>query len=447
MNSILRTGSQSALLVATICVAPLCVATASIALAPMATAQDTPRDGFALTPLTYPGQATVATLSNGDVIAFDGTSVDRFDSNGLLQQNLATFGSFAFGSFLLVDPSESFVILGESSTHDIHKIDLTSGGLNPIANLVFNYDAAFETPTSVIISAANGGFGSDNEVWRLDTDSGATTLVATIAGPSGPVAVDANGDLFYATVSTSFPAPAGTSDVLRFDAVDLTGVPVLDASDATLFGAGFDGAGDMVCDTATGRVYLAENDFGDGTNTVFQVGPTRALSLDVVNGLTFNAIGGLEFDAGTSPATFAPFQPAFGGQLRYTTTNFFSIFERNQVQPARPAVNLAGPGATGPGAFAVQLTAAPANGVAVFVFGVQSLYSGVELPFLLGGAPIFSGIDLGTAIIGPIVGTSASGTAQLNYMNDGTLGGTAVIQAICADPVFGIVGSSGVAFL
>jgi hypothetical protein len=435
MNSIFRAGTLSALFVAL------------VAQAPSAAARDTPRDGFALASLPYPGQATVATLSNGDVIAFDGTNVARYDANGFFVQNLATFGGFAFGSFLLVDPTESFAILGESSTHDIHKIDLASGGLNPIANLVFNYDAAFETPTSVIISAASGGFGADNEVWRLDTNTGTTTLLATIVGPSGPVAVDASGDLYYATVGTSFPAPAGSSDVLRFAAGDLTGAPVLDASDATVFGAGFDGAGDLICDTATGRVYLAENDFGDGSNVVFQVGPTRALSLEIVNGAVFNAIGGLEFTAGTAPAAFAPFQPAFGGTLRYTTTDFFSIFERTQVQPARPDVNLVGPGVIGPGVFSVQLSGAPANGAAVFVFGVQSLYSPVELPYLFAGAPIFSGIDVGSAIIGPIVGTSASGTAQLNYTNDGTLGGTAVVQAICIDPLLGIVGSSSTASL
>ncbi|QDU85218.1 hypothetical protein Pla163_23460 [Planctomycetes bacterium Pla163] len=438
MNSIFRAGSVPALVVALF---------GSAITAQVATAQDTPRDGFALTALAYPGQATVATLSNGDVVAFDGFSVDRYDATGSLLQNLTAFANFKFGSFMLVDPSETFVVLGESSTQNLYRIELAGGGTTVLANLPNNYDAVRESATTIVVSAASSGFSADNEVWRVHTTTGVATLLATIVGPSGPVAMDAAGDLYYGTVGTSFPAPAGSSDILRFDAADLTGAPVLDASDATVFGAGFDGAGDLVCDAATGNVYLAENDFFDGSNIVFQVGPTRALSLAVVDGAIFNAIGGLEFSAGTSPAAFAPFQPAFGGTLRYTTTDFFSTFERTQVEPARPEVNLVGPGVSGPGVFSVQLSEAPKNGVAVFVFGVQSLYTPLELPFLFGGAPVFSGIDVGTAIIGPIVGTSASGTAQLNYTNDGTLGGTAVIQAICVDPLFGIVGSSTTAAL
>lgn len=418
------------------------VATGVVALP--ALALDTSPAGYELSALPYPAAGSVATLSNGDFVVFDGLSIDRYDAAGNLLQNLHTLPGSVFTSFAIVDPTESFVVFGESSNGEIFKIDLATSTKTSLTNLTFNYDAQFETGTTIIVSAAAGGFGAPNEIHRLDTDTGATTLLATASGPSGPVSLDAAGNLYYANVAFGVP---GSTNVYRFDAADLTGAPVLSEVDGTVISSGFDGAGDMVCDQATGDLFLSENNFSSGSNIVFRVGATRATSEQVVNGTTFFTIGNLEFDSATGGAAFSPYQPDFGGSLRYTTTDFFSTDDRNQVRPARPEVALSGPGAIGSGPFAVNLTEAPSNGVAVFVFGAQSLYNPVEIAFNFGGAPVLSGFDIGTTIIGPIVGTNAAGAASLNFFNNGTLGGSAVIQAICVDPLLGIVGSSTTAFL
>lgn len=425
----------------------LATVAASVPFALPALALDTPADGYELSALAYPASGSVATLSNGDFVLFDGSTIDRYDASGAFQQNLVTLGGFVFSSFLILDPSETFVVAGESSNQEIFKVDLATGVKTPLTTLTFNYDAQFESANTIVVSASAGGFGAPNEIHRVNTDTGASTLLATVAGPSGPVCVDAAGNVFYGTVDSSFPPPVGSTDVLRWSAAALTGTPVLDESDAVVSGSGFNGAGDLVCDPSTGDVFLAENDFATGSNVIFRVGATRATSEQLVDGSTFFTIGNLEFVGATGGAIFGPYQPDFGGTLRYTTTDFGGTNDRNRVRPDRPEVTLAGPGAIGSGPFSVNLSGAPAGGVAVFVFGAQSLYSPVELPYFFGGQPVLSGFDVATSIVGPIVGTSGSGTASLSYFNNGTLGGSAVIQAICADPLLGLVGSSTTAFL
>lgn len=420
--------------------AALAATLATFAVATPVLALDTPTDGYELTALAYPGSGPLATLSSGDFLLFDGSSITRYDSSGAFQQTLVTFPSFVFPSFAIVDPSESFLVVGESSTQDVLKVDLGTGAVTPLANIAFNYDAAFDSPSSVIVSGL-GTSAIGNQLIRVDTDTGASTVVCDVTGFSGPVACDANGDLYYVT----FPSP--TADVVRWDASQLTGAPVLDTSDATVLSTGFLGGASIQVDPTSGDVFVAENVFSTGANTLLRVGPTRATSEELVTGTLGFSLSNLELVEPTGGAVFAPFQPEFGGALRYSTNDFAGTIARNRVRPDRPEVALTGPGAVGAGAFAVELTGAPTSGVAVFVFGAQSLYSPVELPYLFGGQPVLSGIDVGTAIIGPIVSTGASGAASLAYFNNGSLIGTAAIQAICVDPLLGIVGSSSTAFL
>ncbi|MEZ5978541.1 MAG: hypothetical protein R3F34_10015 [Planctomycetota bacterium] len=160
-------------------------------------------------------------------------------------------------------------------------------------------------------------------------------------------------------------------------------------------------------------------------------------------GPTFNTISGLEFVPATTGATFTPFQPQHGGTLRYVTTDFFSTWERYEVRPARPTLSLTGVGVGGPGPFDVVVDAGPANGLALVVYGPQSLYSPVELPIVTGlFAPLFTGLDPFTFLYGPYLPLDAAGHASIGYVNPGTWIGNAAIQAVCVDPLLGIVGTS-----
>ena len=88
------------------------------ALAPQLSSQDQAAGGFALRPMLYPGATTLAasaTLSGGEVVVFDGLTVRVYLEDGTLQRELTFFQQFLFPSFVRIDPTESYALVGESS--------------------------------------------------------------------------------------------------------------------------------------------------------------------------------------------------------------------------------------------------------------------------------------------------------------------------------------------
>lgn len=332
-------------------------------------AADSEADGFLLRPLAYPGQSATATLPNGEIIAFDGWTVARHAFDGDLIQILATLPSFVFPSFAVLAPSGAYVLIGESSNGDVFRVDLTRGDVSLVTNLFFNFDAAFEDDDHVIVSAASCGFGCGNQLFRVTVSTGATVLVADVAGSSGPVAVHPGGDVYYATLAAAFPAPAGSTEVIRWDPALLDGITVRDETDATIVAAGFDGAAGLAIDPVLGDPYVLETNFGSGINRVRRVGTGPPDSPILVEGAPFLSMANLEFSAGDGKAFFRGFQPESGGTLRYSTTDFFSVYERNQLEPLRPPAFFTGPGTSGPGALTLELEDGPSNGLAFVIFG------------------------------------------------------------------------------
>ena len=416
--------------------------------ATIAQAQDTPLDGFATNLDAYPGAGLTSTFDNGDILSFDGSVVSRYDEGGSLIADLFTLPAFAFGSFLILAPDETFALLGESSTDMIYSIDVVNGGGAALTSLHFNFDAAFEDLGHAIVSAATCGFGCGNEIYRVDTVTGTTDLIALVGGSSGPVAVEADGDLLYGRVSDTFSL--GDYRVLRFDAADLTGTPVAAESDATVVGLGFDGASDLAIDPVDGGIYLAENDFTSGLNRIRWVRGDAALSpilLDGANGLT---IGNLEFEAGDAEALFRAYQPERGGLLRYNSTDFFATFERKGLVPARPVLSLSGPGSTGAGALTVTIAGGAPNGFAGVLYGPTALFDPAETALSLAAleAPLFLGLDLFSLTLDSnVIALDATGTGVLSLPHDGSLLGLVTAQALVLDPGFGLVQISTAASL
>lgn len=434
---------------------PLLLLLTSWSLASAGAAQDAAGAGYELAVLPYPTAGLVATLADEDYLVYDGNTVARFDASGTLEQTLTTFAAIVGPTFLEVAPDESFAMLGDLGGN-LYRVDLTTGARSTIANLPDHLDAVFMDASTLVVSTDEGPFTLIARVHAVDLNSASISLLAVLGGTAGPLATDDSGNLFYATTEvTLFPPPQAT-EVLRFDAVQIAGALAggapLTEGDATVIGAGFDNASSLACDARTGDVFLVENIFTSialtPTKRVFRVGSTRAVSEVVFEGAQPFALGSLEFVAGDANAAFAPYQPESAGELRLVRRDvFFQMDERFRVRPDRPRVTLSGPGAAGAGAGAVDLAAAPPGGLALFVFGVPSLLSPVEVPYALGGAPILSAIDPFTAVLGPLVPVSANGSAQLPFFNDGTLSGSAAIQAICIDSVLGLVGSSTTALL
>ena len=222
----------------------------ALALVSSAPAQDALAPGFALTgtqPLPAPF-AAYHTLSNGNRIAFDGVSIDLYDGANNYLMNLGLLPGFVFASFVEADPSETFALVGESSNGDIFKVFIDGSGMSTLTTLDFNYDAVFDSPSSALVSASTCGFGCGNDIVRVHTTTGATTPVAEVPGSAGPVAMQSDGSLLYATISDSFPAPPGSTDIVSWTAAQLRSGTTLDLGDATLFHGGLDGAASLAVD-------------------------------------------------------------------------------------------------------------------------------------------------------------------------------------------------------
>jgi hypothetical protein len=400
--------------------------------------------GFSTAALFNPSGAARA-LSNGDLIVWDGQRVERRSPSGALLATLVDFSPlWFFTGALAIAPDESVALVGESSNGDLFRVDLTSGGATPIANLNFNFDAVFESPSSALVSATSGLIGSGSEVSRVQIQSGAVTPLVAVPGASGPLAIDGQGNLLLGTSSSSFPAPLGSSDVYLFLSSQLTGMPPLTVAQGLKLGSGFDGASALAYDPALGQIFLAENNFGSGANRIRLVAGTASQSPTLFEGPTGGWLGIQGFVPSTGGAQFGAFQPAFGGRLILTSTDFFSYDERLALEPARPLLAASGPGASGPGPFSLDFCGGPAFGLCLLAYGPSSGV-GPELPFVGLGQPLLIGLDLGSAQLFPTAfGLDSVGAFGQAFQNGGALSGALSVQALCFGSGGTALGSSQV---
>lgn len=406
---------------------------------------DTPAPGYAVSSQPSPAfAAPMTTLPGGDFVTFDGLNIDRWTEQGAFVQTLGSFAVSVFPSFAVSNPTGSAVIIGESSNHGLFVVPTNGSGKVLLAQLTFNYDAAFSPAGDLYVSAATGNFGPGNDVYRVAIPSGALTPIAHVAGPSGPIAFDAAGALYYATQGSGFPAPAGSTDVIGWTAAQVA-AGNLDNSNATVVCAGLDGGASLAVDPTTQKLYVAETSFLLGTNRVRRVGNTQANSPIVVDAGTLS-IYGLKFMTGNSAATFAPYQPDTGVRLTYGATDFFSASERSTLRPARPQLSLSGPGLTGVGPVTLTVTGGVPNGSVYLLNCLQTslLPSEVSLQF-----PTFllhTTFVLSQARRLPFyLPADASGTSVFQIQNTGGLQGLRAYQFLVSDSAGVFLGSSNVA--
>ncbi|MDP6368410.1 MAG: hypothetical protein QF615_02295, partial [Planctomycetota bacterium] len=258
-------------------------------------ASDTITPGFAITassPAPAYG-ASYATLSDGRIVTFDGASFDLFAADGTLLQNLGTLPAAVWASFVEIDPSETYALIGESQSGDVFSVDLSGAGVTTVANLPYNFDAVFDTdPHFALISAAICGWGCGNDIVRLEVATGTVTPLAQIAGPSGPLALNALGELYYGTQDPAYPAPPASTDIIYWTAAQLASGAPLDETNATLLAAGFDGASALAVDPASQNLFVAENLYGV-SGKIHQLDRFGARVAEVASGL--NWLSNMEF--------------------------------------------------------------------------------------------------------------------------------------------------------
>ena len=391
-----------------------CAAFAALLALPLSA--DTASPGWSLASAPNPAfLASTARLPNGDFVTWDGQSVDRWTSSGAFVANLETFPNFTFGSFCTARPSGDAVLIGESSQNNVYLVPTNGSGAVLVGNVFLNYDARFEDNDHAILSA--GTFGAPtNDLVRLDVTNGSQELIATVPGPSGPLALAPNGDLYYATQVGTFPPPVDSTDVIFWTAAEIQGAAMLDQSDATLFGSDYDGGASMQFDPVSGALLLAETNFGTGVNRILQVAPSAANALVVA--VSNGSIGDVEVFALGGPGSLQRFQPAGGVRLTYTTTDFGSFADIVVVDPKRPTLTVSGPGATSFGSVTLAIDGALPNGSAQLLYSPQSLLSPTENTFPFVGFLWHTLFVPGQVRRIPfLVPVNASGHGQITFFN------------------------------
>ncbi len=384
-----------------------------------------------------------ATLANGDRVVFDGISVFRTAPDGTVLANYGSLPSFGFPSFVVPDPTETFALVGESTDGVLYKVALSGASFAPLADLDFNFEACFETVASVLVSAAPCGFSCGSEIYRVHTTTGALTLVASVTGPSGPLARATNGDLYYALQSDTFLP--GSYSILRWSAGQVAGGPVLGVNDAVVFASALDGGADIAIDHVRGHVFLAESRFGGPSHVVEFAADGTRLSNVVTSD---NWLSNFEFEFGAGPGSFEAYQPANGVSLRYRSTHYGVIGYSDvvTVRPRRPIASIGGPGLTGVGDVTVVVENAAPNGSLVMLMSPDRLYNPIESTYDLGTFLFHTGMPQGSIHIVAEVPTDAWGRGEWTYHNRGNMQGTAAIQAWTKDAGGVRVGSSTTVF-
>jgi hypothetical protein len=390
--------------------------------------------------------AAVCTLPGGDLVTFDGISIDRWSPAGTFVANLGTLPGFVFASFAVPTSDGQAIVVGDSGngssqTGSLYLAMADGSGTSFLLSLAFAYDAAFLPGGDLIVSAATGGFGNGNDLVRVSLAPPQATMIGHVAGASGPVAIDASGELHYATSSAAFPAPAGSSDVLRWSAAQVQAGGLTEAN-AALVGSGFDGAASLGIDPVTGRLYLAEVNFSLAVNRIVRVEATKVLSPVVLD--SSDTLSGLQFvNLAGGAASFDAYQPETGVNLRCTVTDFASRSDVLTVKPARPVISASGPGLSGPGPITVTVTGGVPNGIARLTACPQSAITTPEKAYQLPAFLHHTGFDLSKTRRAPAsVGADAQGKASYVLFNNGNLLGLNGYQFFVGTAAGTFVGSS-----
>jgi hypothetical protein len=352
--------------------------------------------GFSATTSPLPaGTSNLLTTTTGHIY-FDGFDLTHAVT-GSPTQTLLTFGPYTFGSFT-IPVGTTKVLFGESSNGGIWSVPLNGQAPRLIAIVPFNYDAVMLDNNRALVSAKTGGFAApDNDVMFVDLITGQTQLLAQFLGASGPLSVDHDGDVYYATAPASWPAPAGTVSVLRLTSTDIDNAiatgSVLGVANAQVVIAGLDAAGDLAFDDDGDLFFvdwfnnhIGEINDADGNNATL----TATLIDYTGSGLNGSV---LQFTRTmTGPQVFEPFQP-IAGQLLVHETDYVNISQIRTISARRPELTSSAANPIATGTFSLAIANGPANGIGLLVVaptvvaGSLSIQvPGFEQPLLLDAA-------------------------------------------------------------
>ncbi|MGI6295106.1 MAG: PEP-CTERM sorting domain-containing protein [Armatimonadota bacterium] len=127
-------------------------------------------------------------LPNGNYVINDGHSVREITQSGADVQTLYTYSASVFGSFVKYNNGLVYFADNDYTSSMVRTFDPVTAVVNDVTRLDWNYDIDFYGNNAFVVAG--------NTVYALDASNN-TTPVATAAGYSGPVALDAAGNLYY----------------------------------------------------------------------------------------------------------------------------------------------------------------------------------------------------------------------------------------------------------
>lgn len=425
-------------------------------LAAPAALADTPSPGFEIETLPMPtgvpmyGSVT-CTLPGGDLAIFNGTSVTRWTAAGAFVQTLGTIAESGFVSFILPKPDGSGVVFAHSGDFfagvegEIFQAPLSGTGATSLISFKFPYDAEFLANGDLLVAGDTTGSVQTTDFMRIHLATKSGTLIGLVDGPSGPIALKANGDLYYAPSTNTFPAPPGSGQVVFWTAAEVQNA-FLDDANSTLWASGYDPITAMRVDPDKDRLFVAETLYDQNFNLVSarvrRARPIVAQAEEIA--VATQVIANLEFvNTQGGAANFQSYQPGNGWSLKYNTTDFFSSATHARIRPLRPTLTLSGPGILGVGNVTLNVVDAPANGSLYLFFGSQTQMSQTEETFNHPGYLFHTHLDPATAKRMPFyLPTDGSGQGSFTLYNPGGLQGLFGYQFLVGDGNATMLGST-----
>lgn len=416
-----------------------------LAAAELVPAQQVPEGwGASVDPLAAPVSLVLETSSGK--VTFDGTTV-VLTPIGQPGTVLLQLPSFVFGSFL-VQAGPGHVLFGHTGSLDaIWWLPLQgSPPTQPLALVTLNYDAVMLTPTSALVSARTGGWSVlDNDLLVLDLPTGSTQLIARVPGASGPVAIAANGDVYYATGSASFPTPPGTTTILRFrrprfDLALLTH-RVLGPAHAEFVVAGLDSAGDLAFDDDGDLLFVDwfNSRIGEISDAAAHSPSLAAPVADYGLAAVFPTT--LQFVPGNGSGVFEPFQPA-NGSLIVHETDYVAISRARRLRaaPADLSATAGSPIPAGP--FALTVVNGPSLGLGIVAFAFDATPGTFTLQVPGFEQPLAWSHALVSTPMLAIIAFDAGGAAALPLVNPGFGPANAATAQVVLVSAAGILGAT-----
>ncbi|MCR9246441.1 MAG: hypothetical protein NXI31_15515 [bacterium] len=324
----------------------------------------------------------------------------------------------AFG-FLTATPAGN-VLTSELYSGRIFELDPDSGQrLRSFVGPRLAFDAVM-LPSGDVLTNANPTWPAPTAqcgIWLAGPGRPPRELLP-LSGPSGPLALDPNGDLIVAELGPVVPPPPGTARLLRFSNTTLqhaiqNGV-TLTTAQATASANGYDGLYDLAIDDH-GRIHSTD----PASPTITHTAP-RSLA---PNATTADAGAGrsglwLHFEPG-SGTTLTGYQPGeHSSRLFVAYSDFFQHFGIARVTPERPILTASRPLLPAHSTANLTLTNAPPGGTVLLLAdaGHHRHEQPVAAPF---GNPLWFGLPLTTAVVLAQPMVDASGRTTTTITNPG----------------------------